>query len=262
MKAGYRSRDLISQLLALGRRQAFELKPLDLNKVVRECSSMLRHALRENIAIDYHLFASPCPVTADSGRMEEVLLNLALNAQDAIPREGRLSIATAEVFLDGALGRRQQDLPPGRYILLTVSDTGGGMDAETVGKIFDPFFTTKDPSRGTGLGLSTVYSIVKQHNGSIEVDKRPGAGSRFMIHLPRGMDLPYDALTSQQEQPGETRRSSSWRTRHRSARFFPATFAPWATRCWRLPTESPPCVFQPSTAAPSTCSSRTWSCRA
>jgi PAS domain S-box-containing protein len=201
MKAGYRSRDLISQLLALGRRQAFELKPLDLNKVVQECSSMLRHALRENIAIDYHLFASPCPVTADSGRMEEVLLNLALNAQDAIPREGRLSIATAEVFLDGALGRRQQDLPPGRYILLTVSDTGGGMDAETVGKIFDPFFTTKDPSRGTGLGLSTVYSIVKQHNGSIEVDSRPGAGSRFMIHLPRGMDLPYDALTSQQEQP-------------------------------------------------------------
>jgi two-component system cell cycle sensor histidine kinase/response regulator CckA len=200
-KAGYRSRDLISQLLALGRRQAFELKPLDLNKVVRDSSSMLRHALRENIAIDYHLFASPCPVAADSGRMEEVLLNLALNAQDAIPREGRLSIATTEVFLNGAFARRQKDLPPGRYILLTVSDTGGGMDAETVGKIFDPFFTTKEPDKGTGLGLSTVYSIVKQHNGSIEVDSRPGAGTRFMIHIPRGMDLPHDALSSQPEQP-------------------------------------------------------------
>ncbi|MGO9310184.1 MAG: PAS domain S-box protein, partial [Spirochaetia bacterium] len=185
IKAGYRSRDLIGQLLALGRRQVLELKPQDLNAVVRECSSMLRQALRENIAIDYGLSGSPCPVAADAGRLEEVLLNLALNAQDAIPREGRLSITTREVMLEGTFARRHDDIPPGAYVLLTVSDTGDGMDEKTVGRIFDPFFTTKEQGKGTGLGLSTVYSIVKQHNRSIEVESKPGAGARFMIYLPR-----------------------------------------------------------------------------
>ncbi len=185
VKAGYRSRDLIGQLLALGRRQTIELKPLDLNAVVRECRSMLRQALRENITIDYGLATSACMVAADAGRLEEILLNLALNAQDAISREGRLSVTTAEVLLEGAFARRHDDLPPGPYVLLTVSDTGEGMDEKTVERIFDPFFTTKEQGKGTGLGLSTVYSIVKQHNGSIEVESRPGAGARFLIYLPR-----------------------------------------------------------------------------
>jgi len=201
MKAGYRSRDLISQLLALGRRQVIELKPLDLNKVVRECSSMVRHAVRENIAIDYSLSVSPCPIAADPGRIEQILLNLALNAQDAIPRDGRLSIATTEVFLDTEFARRQDDLPPGRYAVLTVSDTGEGMGEETVRKIFDPFFTTKEQGRGTGLGLSTVYSIVKQHNGGIEVESRPGAGARFIVYLPRSTELPHVAPIPEHEQP-------------------------------------------------------------
>ena len=201
IKAGYRSRDLISQLLALGRRQVLELKPLDLNRVVRECSSMLRQAIRENIAIDYRLSASPCPVAADPGRIEQILLNLALNAQDAIPREGRLSIDTTDVFLEGVFARRHDDVPPGRYVLLTVSDTGEGIDEETVRKIFDPFFTTKEQGKGTGLGLSTVYGIVKQHNGSIEVESRPGAGTRFRIYLPRSMALRQEADSSEQVQP-------------------------------------------------------------
>jgi two-component system cell cycle sensor histidine kinase/response regulator CckA len=151
---------------------------------------MLRQALRENIAIDYFLSDSPCPVAADSGRMEEILLNLALNAQDAIPREGRLSIATTEVFMEGAFARRHDDVPAGRYVLLTVTDTGEGMNEETLRRVFDPFFTTKEQGKGTGLGLSTVYGIVKQHNGSVEVESHPGTGTRFMIYLPRSAALP------------------------------------------------------------------------
>ena len=199
IRAGYRSRDLIGQLLALGRKQVLELKPLDLNSVVRECSAMLRQAVRENITIDYRLSGSPCPVAADPGRLEEVLLNLALNAQDAIPREGRLTIATSEAFLEGVFARRHDDAPPGRYVLLTVSDTGAGMDEQTVGKIFDPFFTTKEQGKGTGLGLSTVYGIVKQHEGSIEVESRPGTGTRFLIYLPHSTALRPDAGSTEAE---------------------------------------------------------------
>jgi signal transduction histidine kinase len=184
IKAGYRSRDLIGQLLALGRRQVLELKPLDLNTVVRESSSMLRQALRENIAIDYGLSGSPCPVAADAGRLEEVLLNLALNAQDAIPREGRLSITTTEVVLDGAFARRHDDIPPGPYVLLTVSDTGDGMDEKTVGKIFDPFFTTKDVGEGMGLGLSICYSIMQEYGGKITVRTEPGKFCEFTLAFP------------------------------------------------------------------------------
>jgi CheY-like chemotaxis protein len=154
---------------------------------------MLRQAIRENISIEYHLSASPCPVAADAGRMEEVLLNLALNAQDAIPREGLLTIATTETVLEGVFARRHDDAPPGRYVLLTVSDTGEGMNEDTVGRIFDPFFTTKEQGKGTGLGLSTVYGIVKQHNGSIEVDSRPGAGTRFVIYIPYSTAPQQDA---------------------------------------------------------------------
>ena len=199
IRAGSRSRDLIGQLLALGRKQVLELRPLDLNSVVRECSSMLRQAIRENIAIEYRLSDSPCPVAADPGRLEEVLLNLALNAQDAIPREGRLCIETREAVLEGAFARRHDDAPPGHYVLLTVSDTGAGMDERTVAKIFDPFFTTKEQGKGTGLGLSTVYGIVKQHEGSIEVESRPGTGTRFLIYLPRSTAARQDAAPPQAE---------------------------------------------------------------
>ncbi len=201
IKAGNRSRDLIHQLLTLGRRQVLELRPLDLNSVVRECRAMLRQALRENISIEYRLSPSPCPVAADPGRIEEILLNLALNAQDAIPREGRLEIATAEVILGGAFVRRHDDIAPGSYILLTVSDTGQGIDGETVTKIFDPFFTTKEQGKGTGLGLSTVYGIIKQHSGSIEVESRPGAGTRFRIYLPRTGTPAGDARAPEIENP-------------------------------------------------------------
>jgi two-component system, cell cycle sensor histidine kinase and response regulator CckA len=201
MKAGYRSRDLVSQLLALRRKQLIELKPVDLNTVVRDCSSLLRHALRENIAIEYDLSDTPCLVAADPGQIEQVLLNLALNAQDAIHGEGRFSVATTEILMNSEFSRRQGDLPAGRYFLLVVSDTGEGMDEDTVGKIFDPFFTTKEQGRGTGLGLTTVYGIVKQHNGAISVESRPGAGARFLIYFPRSVETPAHVQAPEPEQP-------------------------------------------------------------
>jgi two-component system cell cycle sensor histidine kinase/response regulator CckA len=203
VKAGNRSRDLIRQLLTMGRRQELALRPLDLNTVIRECRAMLRQALRENIAIAYLLSPAPCPIAADPGKIEEILLNLALNAQDAIPREGRLEIATSEVILEGASGRRHDDFVPGRYVLLAVTDTGQGMDGETVKKIFDPFFTTKEQGKGTGLGLSTVYGIVKQHSGSIEVQSRPGAGTRFEIYLPRSGAAADETPAADVEHPGD-----------------------------------------------------------
>src|SRR5208337_1296489 len=167
IKAGFRSRDLVGQMLAIGRRQA----------------------IRENVTIVFRPAPVPCPVVADAGQIEQVLLNLALNAQDAILRDGSLTFETSETTAGEALGRSGEGMAPGRYVLLTVSDTGVGMDRETMDRIFDPFFTTKEQGKGTGLGLSTVYGIVKQHGGSIEVESEPGKGSRFRIYLPR-TDLP------------------------------------------------------------------------
>jgi two-component system cell cycle sensor histidine kinase/response regulator CckA len=196
-KAGARAQDLINQLLTMGRRQVLELQPLDLNDVLRDCRGMLRRSLRENIAIEYRLSVSPCPVMADPVRIGEVLLNLGLNAQDAIPGEGRLTIATSEALMELPFLPRQNTVSPGRCILLTFSDTGAGMDQETVTKIFDPFFTTKEQGKGTGLGLSTVYGIVEQHGGSIEVESRPEAGTQFRIYLPRA-----DALLQESDGGG------------------------------------------------------------
>jgi PAS domain S-box-containing protein len=200
-KAGERSRDLINQLLATGRRRVLEFKPLNLNDVITDCSGMLRKALRENITIEYRLSASPCNVMADPGRIEEILLNLALNAQDAILREGRLTIVTTDVLSEVAFPGRSENTGTVRWIMLTISDTGEGMDQETLTKIFDPFFTTKEPGKGTGLGLSTVYGIVEQHNGRIEVESRQGAGTQFRIYFPWTGVLPQEMGCGERAQP-------------------------------------------------------------
>ena len=185
-KAGYRSRDLVGQLLAMGRRQVLLLQPVDLNEVIRDCIPLLRKAVRDNIVIEYQLSPSACPVTADPGRLEEVLLNLVMNAQDAIRMDGRLVIGTSELLPD---------------IQLTVADTGGGMDEATIARIFDPFFTTKEKGKGTGLGLSTVYGIVKQHNGNVEVASEPGKGTRFVISLPRTENPLRGTVATEQLRP-------------------------------------------------------------
>jgi two-component system cell cycle sensor histidine kinase/response regulator CckA len=184
IKAGTRSRDIVRQLVALGGRQALTLRPVDLSAIVREQAQMLRAAIRQEIALEYHLADSAGPVSADAGRIGEVLLHLVLNAQDAIPDSGTITLETSVLdIVEGSSGGRHE-LAPGRHALLTIRDTGVGMDGETAARIFDPFFTTKEHGKSTGLGLSTAYGIVKQHVGTIEVESSPGAGSRFLIYLP------------------------------------------------------------------------------
>jgi two-component system cell cycle sensor histidine kinase/response regulator CckA len=179
-----RSGTLTRQLLAVGQRQSLEMKPLDLNAVIRGLDGMLRRTVRESITLAVR--TTPVgPVLADEGQIDQVILNLVANAQDAMPKGGMLTVETGEVELDEASAKDHVDVKPGRYVLLSVADTGEGMTAETVRRIFDPFFTTKGTGKGTGLGLPTVYGIVKQHGGSIEVQSAPGQGSRFKVFLPR-----------------------------------------------------------------------------
>ncbi len=200
MAAG-RSRDLTKKLLAIGRRQALAMEPLDLNQVIRGSENLLRRTVRENIAIELRAAPSLARVMADGGQIEQVILNLAANAQDAMPQGGTLLFETRDLVLEEAAAA-EREIAPGRCVLLSVKDTGYGMTTETLGKIFDPFFTTKDEGKGTGLGLSTVYGIVKQHNGSIDVQSEPGAGTRFDIYFP-GTEAPSLQKSNEEQRKPE-----------------------------------------------------------
>ncbi|HWP35097.1 MAG TPA: GAF domain-containing protein [Thermodesulfobacteriota bacterium] len=201
-RAVHRAADLTGQLLAISRRQVLVPRLLDLNEVVSGMAAMLRRLIGEAIELVLHLDPSLGPVKADPTHLTQVLLNLAVNARDAMPGGGTLAIETGNVLLDEAAARRRVGLRPGRYVRLTVRDTGCGMDAATQARIFEPFFTTKPPGRGTGLGLSTVYGIVRQSGGHIEVDSAPGAGATFTILLPRAEEQPAAAPAPAAAGPG------------------------------------------------------------
>jgi len=183
-----RSSNLTRQLLAFARKQTIAPQVLDLNATVEEMLKMLRRLIGENIDLAWLPGNGLQPVKIDPSQIDQVLANLCVNARDAIADVGRVTIETANVALDDAHCIRHPDCMPGEYVMLAVSDTGCGMDRETLANIFDPFFTTKDIGTGTGLGLSTVYGIVKQNNGCIEVDSEPGHGTRFRIYLPQHRD--------------------------------------------------------------------------
>jgi len=184
VNAGGRARDLVGQLMAFGRKQTLQVKALDMNEVISNMGKLLRRTLRENIRIEMQLSASVRAVRADRSQVEQVLMNLAVNAQDAMPEGGKLSIETRDDELDADYANHHTGVTPGRYVMLSVSDTGMGMPPEIKARIFDPFFTTKPIGQGTGLGLATVYGIVKQHGGHVWVYSEPGHGSTFKVYLP------------------------------------------------------------------------------
>ena len=182
--AADRGSRLTAQLLGFSRGQAVTPKVLGLNSLVADMGSLLRPIIGEHIEFVTALISRPDTVKADPGQMEQLIMNLVLNARDAMPKGGRLTIQTSHVELD-VLTARIHQVSPGPYVMLTVADTGEGIKGDVLPRLFEPFFTTKDKGKGTGVGLSTVRAIVRQHNAAIWVSSRPGQGSQFFICLPQ-----------------------------------------------------------------------------
>jgi len=188
--AAMRGRELVRQLLVFGRRQALELRVVDINAVVGGFERLLRRTIRENIEIRTTLTPGLPVIRADIGQLEQLLLNLAVNAQDAMPDGGRLLVTTEPAVLDAARVAEQPDLRAGEYLRLAVQDTGCGIDTAILPRIFEPFFTTKAPGQGTGLGLAIVYGIVRQHGGLVQVESTPGRGTTVSAYFPAASGTP------------------------------------------------------------------------
>jgi PAS domain S-box-containing protein len=191
-----RAASLTRQLLAFSRKQVLQPKVLDLNVVLTEVAKMLDRLIGKNIELEVAQGPSLWRVKADPGQMEQVILNLAVNARDAMPQGGKLVIETCNIEIDESYARSHDSVSPGRYVRLTVADTGIGMDTQTQARMFEPFFTTKEPGKGTGLGLATVYGVVKQTGGWIWVASEPGEGTTFEIYLPQIEEVEKSVTTS------------------------------------------------------------------
>jgi signal transduction histidine kinase len=185
MNGARRAAALTQRLLAFSRRQPLDPKAINVNALVKSLSELIHRTLGETIAIETVLGAGVWPVEADQNELEASLLNLAVNARDAMPDGGRLTIETGNAHVDSAYAAAKAEVAPGQYVVLSVSDTGAGMDAATLGQVFEPFFTTKPVGKGTGLGLSQVYGFVKQSGGHVSIYSETGQGTTVKIYLPR-----------------------------------------------------------------------------
>ncbi len=201
-QAAERAATLTRQLLAFSRKQLLELKVIDVNTVIGDMERLLRPLIGENIELVTRLSPDAGHTRADAGQLEQVIMNLVVNAKDAMPEGGRLIVQSSDVTVRHNLSDHRF-IQPGRYAVISVSDTGHGMDKETQSRIFEPFFTTKEKGKGTGLGLSTVYGIVKQSNGYVFAESRPGAGTTFHVYLPHVEDA-AEPTSRAQSQPNET----------------------------------------------------------
>ena len=199
IKAGHSAKALVHQLLAFGRKQPLDIKVLQINAVIKNLKGLLQRTIREDVQFRMVLAPDlPC-IKGDAGQLEQILINLAVNAQDAMPGGGMLTIETADATIDEAFAASYRGTTPGRYVMMAVSDDGHGMTPEIQAQIFEPFFTTKERDKGTGLGLSTVYGIVKQHGGNIWVYSEPDKGTTFKIYLPTTTGTAVPVMKSRPE---------------------------------------------------------------
>lgn len=202
LQATERATNLTRQLLMFSRKQQVQPRTADLNKVIEHLTKMLRRLIGEHIELHFSYSSAPAWVHADVGMLEQVLVNLAVNARDAMPKGGKLHIETRQVEVDTQFRSRQPEAALGPHVCMRVADTGCGIAPEVLPHIFEPFFTTKEPGKGTGLGLATVHGIVKQHGGWIEVDSQPGHGTEFRVYLPLS-NAPQEPETAQPSIPVE-----------------------------------------------------------
>ena len=200
VRSAQRAAMLTQQLLAFARRQPLAPQTLDLNRLVTSMSQLLRRTLGEMIAIETVLAGGLWPVSADSNQFESAIINLAVNARDAMPDGGMLTIETANAFLDEAYAAAHEEVVAGQYVMLAISDNGVGMAGDVLRQAFEPFFTTKEVGQGTGLGLSQVYGFIKQSGGHIKIYSEPGQGTTVKMYLPRLLSA--DAAADIAGQPG------------------------------------------------------------
>ncbi|RYZ07510.1 MAG: hybrid sensor histidine kinase/response regulator [Myxococcales bacterium] len=200
-RAAGRASELTRQLLAFGRRQVMAPRLLDLNEALRDLYQMLLRVLGEDVVLTLEATSALASIRIDPGQLEQVVMNLVVNARDAMPRGGALVLRTEDAWLDQSYTALHPGTTPGRYVCFSVTDTGEGMEDSTIDRIFDPFFTTKEPGKGTGLGLSTVWGIVTQNGGTVSVSSARGKGTRFDLHFPTVEQAPQARATSTKSLP-------------------------------------------------------------
>jgi two-component system, cell cycle sensor histidine kinase and response regulator CckA len=210
--AGISAKDLTRHLLAFSRRQVLQPIFLDLNAIVKHTNAMLGRLIGDDVALTSSLSSHLGTIKADPSQIEQVLMNLAVNARDEMPEGGKITFRTANVEIDQAYSRQHPYLKPGPYVMLVVSDTGVGMDAETRARIFEPFFSTKASGKGTGLGLSTVFGIIKQSADAINVYSEPGHGTKFKVYFPRREEALRSSHWRMRCHYAEDRKPSCWWT--------------------------------------------------